>query len=61
MPLGQKGTLMMITMDMAGPLPETQRGNKHILAICDHFTKHVKVFPMKGQIAKEEAEKCLEY
>ena len=46
---------------MTGPLPETKRGNKYILAICDNFTKHVKVFSMKGQTAKEVAEKCLEY
>ena len=35
---------MIVTMDMAGPLPETLRGNKHILAMCDRFTKHIKVF-----------------
>ena len=44
MPLGPTRTLMIVTMDMAGPLPETPRGNKHILAMCDHFTKQVKVF-----------------
>ena len=48
-------------MDMSGPLKEKPRGNKNILAICDHLTKHVKVFPLKGQTAKEVAEKCLEY
>ena len=53
---------MIVTMDMAGPLPETLRGNKHILAMCDRFTKHIKVFPMKGQTAKEVSEKkCFEY
>ena len=61
MPLGPTRTLMIVTMDMAGPLPETPRGNKYILAMCDHFTKHVKVFPMKGQTAKEVAEKCMDY
>ena len=29
--------------------------------MCDHFTKHVKGFPTKGQTAKEVAEKCIEY
>ena len=56
MPLGPTKTLMIVIMDMAGPLPETPRGNKYILAMCDHFTKHVKVFPMKGQTVKEVAE-----
>ena len=37
------------------------RDVKNILAICDHFIKHVKVFRMKGQTAKEVAEKCLDY
>ena len=39
MPLAPNRTLMVITMDMAGPLPETPRGNRFMLAICDHFTK----------------------
>ena len=29
--------------------------------MCDHVTKHVRVVPMKGQRAKEVAEKCMEY
>ena len=44
MPWGPTRTFMIVTMDMAWPLPETPRGNKHILAMCDHFTKHVKIF-----------------
>jgi hypothetical protein len=26
-------------LDYMGPLPETNRGNKHILVLMDHFTK----------------------
>ena len=48
-------------MDMAGPLPTTKEGHKYVLAICDHFAKHIKVFPMKTQIALEVAEKCMDY
>ena len=48
-------------MDMACPLPITIEGHKYILAICDHFTKHIKVLPMKTQTALEVAEKCLDY
>ena len=58
MPLGLTKTLMIATMDMRGPLPETPRGNKHIHAIHDYFTKHVKVFTMKRKSAKKVAEKC---
>ena len=32
MSLGQTRTLMIVTMDMAGRLPKTPRGNEHILA-----------------------------
>ena len=55
MPLAPTRTLLLITMDMAGPLPETPRGNKYILAICDHFTKYTKTYAMKGQTAEEVA------
>ena len=46
-PLAPSRTLQLVTMDMAGPLPTTREGQKHILVMCDHFTKHIKVFPMK--------------
>ena len=61
MPLGPTRTQMIVTMEMAGPIPEKPMGHKYILAMCDHFTKHVKVFSMKGPTAKEVAEKCMEY
>ena len=61
MPLAPSRTLQLITMDMAGPLPLTKEGHKYILAICDHFTKHIKVFPMKTMTAIEVAERCLDY
>ena len=48
MPLETTITLMIITMDMGSPLPETPRGNKHILTIYNHYKKYVKVFPMMG-------------
>ena len=54
-------TLMLVTMDMAGTLPLTKRRYKYIFTICDHFTKHIKVFPMKTQTALEVAKRCLEY
>ena len=61
MPLAPSRTLLLITMDMAGPLPETPRENKYILAICDHFTKYTKTYAMKGQTAEEVAEKCVDF
>ena len=38
-------------MDYMGPLPETARGNKHLLVVMDHFTKWCEVFPTKDQKA----------
>ena len=34
-----------------GPLPETARGNRHLLVVMDHFTKWCEVFPTKDQKA----------
>ena len=50
-PLAPSRTLQLVNMDMAGPLPITKEGHKYILEICDHFTKNIKVFPMKTQTA----------
>ena len=61
MPLAPTMTLIVITLDMAGPLPETPRGNRFMLAICDHFTKYTKTYAMKGQTAEEVAEKCVDF
>ena len=60
-PLAPSRTLQLVTMDMAGPLPITKEGHRYILVMCDHFTKHIKVFPMKTQTALEVAEKCMDY
>ena len=43
-------------MDYMGPLPETARGNKHLLVIMDHFTKWCEAFPTKDQRASTVAE-----
>ena len=40
MPLAPTRTLMVITMDTAGRLPETPRGNRLMLAICGYFIKY---------------------
>ena len=43
-------------MDYMGPLPETARGNRHLLVVMDHFTKWSEVFPTKDQKASTVAE-----
>ena len=39
-----------------GPLPETTRGNKHLLVVMDHFTKWCEVFPTHNQRASTVAD-----
>jgi len=43
-------------MDYMGPLPETARGNKHLLVVMDHFTKWCEVFPTQNQRASTIAD-----
>ncbi len=43
------------TMDYMGPLPETSRGNKHILVVVDHFTKWCEAFATPDQKASTVA------
>ena len=43
-------------MDYMGPLPETPRGNKHLLVVMDHFTKWCEIFPTPDQKARTVAQ-----
>ena len=38
-------------MDFMTDLPTTDRGNKHLLVVCDHFTRWVEVFPLPDMLA----------
>ena len=38
-----------VTMDIVGPLPRTQRGNRYILTVVVHFTKHVEAYALPDQ------------
>jgi transposase InsO family protein len=45
-------------MDVIGPFPESQRGNRCALIVSDYFTKWVEVFPIPNQEAVTVAD-CL--
>jgi hypothetical protein len=40
-----------VSIDLVGPLPETKRGNQHILALTDHFSKWAEAYPIPNQTA----------
>ena len=46
-----------IAIDVLGPLPATEAGNKSIIA--DYFTKRVETFPLPNQEAKTVADKLV--
>ncbi|KAL7834718.1 hypothetical protein SRHO_G00289650 [Serrasalmus rhombeus] len=34
-------------MDVVGPLPQSQQGNRYILVICDYATRYPEAFPLR--------------
>jgi len=44
--------LDVVSLDIVGPLPVTEQGNKYLLTIIDHFTRFCDAIP----IAKQDTE-----
>ena len=40
-----------VAINIIEPLPKTDSGNKYILTVVDHFTKHVKAYPIADKQA----------
>ena len=38
-----------VAIDIIGPLPETEQGNRYLLVAMDYFTKWPEVYPLPNQ------------
>ena len=43
----------VLAIDFVGPFPVTDRGNRYILVMTDHFTKYVEIMAVPNQSAEE--------
>ena len=60
MPTDLTGTpLQCVAMDILGPLPETERHNKHVLVITDYFIKWGEALPIPNTYAETVARKLV--
>ena len=41
-----------ICTDYFGPLPKTERGNKYVMVVTDHFSRWVELLPVPDQTAQ---------
>ena len=48
-----------IATDYLGPFPVTDRGNRYLLLLTDHFTKYVEILPVPDMTAKVCASKIV--
>ena len=49
-----------VALDVLGPLPESEQGNRYILVIADYFTKWTESYPMPNQEATTVAKLLVE-
>ena len=47
-PIYTEAPFERVAMEIVGPLPRRQRGNRSILRVVDHFTKHVEALRTAG-------------
>ena len=48
-----------LATDYVGPLPVTERGNRYILLLTDHFTKYVEIIAVPNMTAEVCAARIL--
>ena len=49
----------VVAIDFTGPFPVTERGNRYILVLTDHFSKYTEVIAVPNQTAEECASRIL--
>ena len=47
---------LRVAIDIVGPLPRSQAGNKYILVCCDYVTRYPEAVPLKNQEAETVAD-----
>ncbi|CAF1111700.1 unnamed protein product, partial [Brachionus calyciflorus] len=60
-PIRASRPFQMITWDILGPLPTTEKERLYILVIVCHFSKYVELFALKSQKTEEVANCLLGY
>ena len=58
-PIISNWPFIIITTDLLGPLPVTKRGNRLLLEVADHFTKHLDLFDLPDQVTKTVAKRLI--
>ena len=53
------GPMERIALDIMGPLPESENGNKYVLVIGDYWTKWVEAYPIPDQTVETVADKLV--
>lgn len=48
-----------MALDILGPLPETERGNKYVLVVGDYFSKWIEAYPVPDEKAETVAQKLV--
>ena len=52
--------MQRVAMDIVGPLPSTERGNRYILVVVDYFTKWPEAFAIQNQETRTVAQKLVD-
>ena len=59
-PLGLQGLMYRWGIDFAGPLPESERGNKYVLVCIEHCTKWIELISLPSKSSSHVARAVVE-